>query len=116
MAKFLAVIVSAAVLSGLGACDADAPKSERKQAKSQQPHKPLRHEKLFADTRKHFAEQAAKTAENIKLNAAKLKKTISSEAEPEPEPAAKAKAKAKAKKPQQKKTSKVANDQPAKSD
>ena len=113
MAKYLVVILSAAALAGLSACEAEKPKTERKQAKAQQTHKPLRHEKLFADTRKHLAEQAAKTAENIKLNAAKLRKTMSGE--PEPEPAAKAQAKTKPGK-QQKKASKEANDPPAKID
>ena len=115
MAKFLVVILSTAVLSGLAACDADGPRGERKQAQPQQSHNPLRHEKLFADTRKHLAEQAAKTAENIRINAAKLKKTMSSEAEPEPPAKAEPKAKTKKQK-KQKKASKAASDQPPKSD
>ena len=110
MANYLVVILSAAALVGLSACEAEKPKTERKQAKAQQTHKPLRHEKLFADTRKHLAEQAAKTAENIKLNAEKLRKTMSGE--PEPEPPAKAQAKVR----KQKKAAKETNDQPAKSD
>jgi hypothetical protein len=105
MKKILVVMVSAAALCALGACDANTPKEGKQQA-PRHTQKTLKHEKLFADTKKYLAKQAAKTAEVIKTNAAKLKKTVTSEPT----------AAAKARKQEQKKAQKARNDQPAKSD
>jgi hypothetical protein len=87
MKRFLVAMLSAALLCALGACDADTAKGEGKPRAQKQTQKPLRHEKLFADTKTYLAKQAARTAEVIRTNAANLKKTLSAD----PQPPAKAK-------------------------
>ena len=106
MKRFLVVMLSAALLCALGACDVDTAKGESKARAQKQTQKPLRHEKIFADTKTYLAKQAARTAAVIKTNAANLKKTLSAD----PQSAAKAKTQ------QPKKISKEANDQPSKTD
>jgi len=100
MKKARSAMLGALVLWGSVAFGAEAPKEGK-----QRPQKPLRHEKLFADTKKYLSENAAKTAAIIKINAANLRKTVLGESQP----AAKAKAR------QPKKAPKEANDQAAKS-
>lgn len=78
MRTAIAALVAVLMLSMPAAYGAEAKKREVK-TRLKASHKTPAPEKLFADTKKHLAVQAAKTAETIRANWATLKKTISSE-------------------------------------
>ena len=79
MKTFIAAILTALALSaGAGYC-ADSPKETGKARHAKQTQKTPKPAKLWADTKKYLAEKGAKTAQIIKINAAKLRQTVSSE-------------------------------------
>jgi hypothetical protein len=78
------ILTALFALDSASALAADKSEAARKTPKS--AHKASRPARLFADTKKYIAENAAKTARIVKINAANLKKRVSAE----PEPAAKA--------------------------
>jgi hypothetical protein len=94
MKAFFTIVVLTVLfaLSSVSALAGDNVEAARKAPKSS--HKASRPARLFADTKKYIAQNAAKTARIVKINAANLKKRVSAELEPA----------AKTKKPQPKKS------------
>jgi predicted lipid-binding transport protein (Tim44 family) len=85
MKAFFTSLILMALLAFDSSSAVAADKSEAARQPRKSAHKTSKPARLFADTKKYIAENAAKTAKIVKINAANLKKRVSAE----PEPAAK---------------------------
>ena len=81
MKRMLAAIAAVVAFSASGAAPAadGAQGPDGKKRASKQTAKVLPPGELFAETKKYLAEKAAKTADIIRTNASKLKKSVSPE-------------------------------------
>ncbi|MDB5904202.1 MAG: hypothetical protein JWM26_3080 [Betaproteobacteria bacterium] len=86
MKPFFTTLILTALLAFDSSSAVAADKSEAARQPRKSAHKTSKPARLFADTKKYIAQNAAKTAKIVKINAANLKKRVSAE----PEPAAKA--------------------------
>jgi hypothetical protein len=82
MKAFFATVILTALLAFSPASVLAADKAEASSNAPKSARKASKPARLFADTKKYIAQNAAKTTRIVRINAANLKKRVSAEREP----------------------------------